>query len=225
MNKPILIYGGGSLCRVIESMLRDMNYNEIYIFDSNIKELKYETKSIFSNKNKDLKQFIQASGDFVVAIGNEFGFARCKISNLLINEHNLKPVNVISSDSYIDRTSKIGEGNIVMPGVRVNKFVNIGNFNILGLGALVEHESQITNGIHLMGSSLINGRVYIQDYSTIGSGSVIFPDITISENSFVGACSMVNRDTEANSIVTGTPAKFLRANKRIVDLEPFSDES
>ena len=71
-----------------------------------------------------------------------------------------------------------------MPGVRVNKFVNIGNFNILGLGALVEHESQITNGIHLMGSSLINGRVYIQDYSTIGSGSVIFPDITISENSF-----------------------------------------
>ena len=56
------------------------------------------------------------------------------------------------------------------------------------------------------------GRVYIQDYSTIGSGSVIFPDITISENSFVGACSMVSRDTEANSIVTGTPAKFLRAS-------------
>ena len=37
MEGPILIYGAGSLCRVVESMINDSTNNEIFIFDSNIK--------------------------------------------------------------------------------------------------------------------------------------------------------------------------------------------
>ena len=62
----------------------------------------------------------------------------------------------------------------------------------------------IKNGVHVMGAALLNGRVKIMDYATIGSGSIVFPDITISENVFVGACSMVNEDIAENSVVVGT---------------------
>ncbi len=108
-----------------------------------------------------------------------------------------------------------------MPGVSINKFVKIGNYNIFGLGSNVDHETEIYNGVHIMGSSLINGRVKIMNFATIGSGSVIFPDITIKENVFVGSCSMVNKEFEEDSIIVGSPAKFLRKNERRADLSPF----
>ncbi|MEE2974979.1 MAG: hypothetical protein VX343_00775 [Thermodesulfobacteriota bacterium] len=221
MEGPILIYGAGSLCRVVESMINDSTNNEIFIFDSNIKSYVHQTNGTFSNKPIDLKDFISKSKSFVVAIGNEYGFARYQIGTRLENDYGLKPFNLIADNSFIDKSVEIGNGNIFMPGVSINKFVKIGNYNIFGLGSNVDHETEIYNGVHIMGSSLINGRVKIMNFATIGSGSVIFPDITIKENVFVGSCSMVNKEFEEDSIIVGSPAKFLRKNERRADLSPF----
>jgi acetyltransferase-like isoleucine patch superfamily enzyme len=46
--------------------------------------------------------------------------------------------------------------------------------------------------------------------ASIGSGATILCGVTIGENAIVGAGSTVVKDVEANTIVAGNPARFLR---------------
>lgn len=47
--------------------------------------------------------------------------------------------------------------------------------------------------------------------ASIGSGSTILSNVTIGENSIIGAGSTVTRDVPPNTIVAGNPAKILRS--------------
>ena len=50
--------------------------------------------------------------------------------------------------------------------------------------------------------------------ASIGSGTTLLANVTVGENSIVGAGSVVTKDVPPNSIVVGNPAKVLR---RMVD--------
>ena len=47
--------------------------------------------------------------------------------------------------------------------------------------------------------------------ASIGSGTTILPNVTVGENSIVGAGSVVTKDVPPNSIVAGNPARVLRS--------------
>lgn len=51
------------------------------------------------------------------------------------------------------------------------------------------------------------GKVRIKKGAFIGMNSTIMPGVTIGENCIIGCGSVVTRDTEANSIYAGVPAK------------------
>jgi len=51
---------------------------------------------------------------------------------------------------------------------------------------------------------------YVKKGATIGSGSTILCNVTIGENSIVGAGSVVTKDVPSDSIVVGNPAKIIR---------------
>ncbi|GAI01951.1 unnamed protein product, partial [marine sediment metagenome] len=53
------------------------------------------------------------------------------------------------------------------------------------------------------------GRVILKKNCKIGANSVILPNVTIGENSVVGACSVIRYGTNipANEIWVGIPAK------------------
>lgn len=44
----------------------------------------------------------------------------------------------------------------------------------------------------------------------IGSGAIVLPGITIGDNAIVAAGAVVTRDVAADSVVAGTPARFIR---------------
>lgn len=60
----------------------------------------------------------------------------------------------------------------------------------------------------------ITKKVSILRHVIVGSGSVILPGITLGEGSAVGALSLVNRDLDAWSIYSGTPARRLKSRKK-----------
>lgn len=51
---------------------------------------------------------------------------------------------------------------------------------------------------------------YVMDGAVVGAGAVILPGVTIGYGAIVGAGSVVTCDVEANAIVIGNPARFLK---------------
>lgn len=52
--------------------------------------------------------------------------------------------------------------------------------------------------------------VHICRNAWIGAGTTILPGVTVGENAVVAAGTVVTKDVEANTIVGGNPAKFIK---------------
>lgn len=57
--------------------------------------------------------------------------------------------------------------------------------------------------------------VVVEDYVAIATMSVILPGVTIREGALVGAHSSVSRDVESNTVVVGSPAKYVCETNQI----------
>ena len=62
------------------------------------------------------------------------------------------------------------------------------------------------------------GKIEIKDNCFIGARTTILQGVTIGPNSVVGACSLVNKDVEPNSVYAGIPAK------RICSIEEYAEK-
>ena len=56
--------------------------------------------------------------------------------------------------------------------------------------------------------------IVFNNFASVGTNVVILPGVTLGEGSVVGACSLVNGDTEPWTIYTGVPAKPKKARKK-----------
>lgn len=54
------------------------------------------------------------------------------------------------------------------------------------------------------------GRIVIEDFVWIGANATILPGVTVGRGAVVGACSLVTKDVEENSVVAGIPAKKVK---------------
>jgi len=66
-----------------------------------------------------------------------------------------------------------------------------------------------------MGSAYLAGAVSVGDFSTVGSNATIFPGVSIGNNCFVGAGSVVRKDIPDNSMVIGNPSRFLKSSRTL----------
>jgi len=78
----------------------------------------------------------------------------------------------------------------------------------------------------------IIGKVSIGDNVFIGANSTIMPTVNIGSNSVIGANSLITKDVEENTVVYGSPAKFvctteeyISNNKDSMKISPIFDES
>jgi len=228
----ILIWGGKSKTRIllnvisnpgltVRSFLKSKKNKIIGIFDPYLNEPNFKTKYFFSNNKIGLDKIIKKSNSFIVGIGGEFGKERYLISQELI-KRNLKPLNIVSKQSIIDKTSKLGKGIQIMPNAVVHCYSQIGDYCILNTGSIIDHECIIGNGVHIMGGAVITGRVKIGSYVTIGSNATIFPNVTIEEGAFVGAGAVVKKNIKRNHVVVGNPSKYSKLQKQQSNLKIFN---
>jgi len=97
----------------------------------------------------------------------------------------------------------------------MGKFVDIGAFTLINAqyGVTLEDKVQIGSHCSIYSISTIDdkrGPVVLKKNARLGSHSVVMPNVTIGENSIIGACSFVNKDIPDNVIAFGVPAKVYR---------------
>ena len=66
--------------------------------------------------------------------------------------------------------------------------------------------------------------VTLEDFVAIATMSIILPGVTVKSGALVGAHSSVNRSVEPNTVVAGSPAKFI-CNTDSIKLKDGSGES
>lgn len=98
--------------------------------------------------------------------------------------------------------------------VRFHSNVHVGQKSIIGDFVWIFPYVVLTNDPHPPSNTLLG--VTIKDYSVIATMSVILPGVTIEKGCFVGAHSVANKDTEANMLYCGSPAKKLCKTSEIM---------
>ena len=112
----------------------------------------------------------------------------------------------------------IGNNAIVLMGAIINLNASIGDNTMIDMGAVIGSGAIIKNDCHIGANAVIAGMlepkceqcVVINDNVLIGAGAVILEGIIVGENSIIGANSIVTKNVEANSVVYGNPARFIR---------------
>lgn len=101
----------------------------------------------------------------------------------------------------------------IHPGATIgrNVFFDHATGIVIGETAVVGNNVLIYQGVTLGGVSIEKGKRHpnIEDGVVVGAGAKILGNITIGENSKVGANSVVVKDVPANCTAVGIPAKIL----------------
>jgi len=208
----ILVYGAGSFACLIAEMARESGLGSVYAFytpESRFHPRLLDYNARLIDRFDDLLTSFDQCSHYIVAIGNEFGYARVQIA-LALEQRGLMPMSVIHPKAVVAPTAQIGKGCVVMASASIQHFTKLGNYSIINTNATIDHETVIGSGVHVMGGSSVAGRVSIGDYATVGTNATILPDAAIGRNAYIGAGAVVVKEVGDDDVVIGVPARFLR---------------
>lgn len=123
---------------------------------------------------------------------------------------NLDETSFITTPFHVDfpNQMKIGKGVFVNHSLTC---MSIGSISI-GDGTMIGPNVIIATDNHDMQNKmiLVCKGVEIGEKVWIGAGARILPGVHIGDNAVVGAGAVVTKDVEANTVVAGVPAKFIK---------------
>lgn len=140
--------------------------------------------------------------------GSEFGEQLITGHNVTVREKTIAGKNLqIGTLSDIQGHCHIGDY------VRFHSNVHIGQQSRIGNFVWIFPYVVLTNDPHPP-SNLLKG-VIVEDYAAIATMTTILPAVCIGKGALVGAHSLVNKNVEPETVVAGSPAKFICLAEKI----------
>lgn len=124
---------------------------------------------------------------------------------------------------FLSQVARFFTGIEIHPGATIGRrfFIDHGMGVVIGETSIVGDDCTIYHGVTLGGVG--DGRHKCKRHPTLANnvtiyaGAKLLGDITVGENSNVGAQSLVNKDVPPNCNVAGVPARIIRENGIRVD--------
>ncbi|WP_051605490.1 hypothetical protein [Sediminibacter sp. Hel_I_10] len=211
----IVVFCAGPQTRVIIDILQDQpEYNIVGVIDSvqAIDSEFYGYKVI--GRQNELERLSHAYNFHSGIVGLGDNYLREKVVLEIVAQlKDFKFINAISKFSYISPTSKIGVGNVIMPGVVINSEALMANHCVINTNSSLEHNSVMEDFSSLSAGVTTGGYFNLGRYSAITLGVVIMDRVSIGENVVVGSSSLVTKDLESHGLYYGSPAKRIRERK------------
>jgi acetyltransferase EpsM len=111
--------------------------------------------------------------------------------------------------AYINPTSIIGQGCLVLPNVATSTNAVIKNFVHLYTNSFIGHDTTIMDYSTIAAHSVLGARIVVQEGAHIGLNCVIREDLVIGKYSILGIGSVVTKDVGEAKTVVGNPAKAI----------------
>ena len=182
MKKVLGIYGAGGFGREVMALLPSAlptlfpndNLSEIFLcfIDDEKNETNINGVEVFSETEFHLLE----SNEHIYAIAISDSKSR-KLVFEKMSKSPAKPITLIFDNVLIMKNSKIGNGSIIMPGVKISTSVNVGDF------------------VHINFNSYIAHDCIIKDFVTVSPGVICCGNAIISEHAFIGAGSVIKQGT------------------------------
>jgi sugar O-acyltransferase (sialic acid O-acetyltransferase NeuD family) len=210
---PIIIVGSSGHAKVVIDIVNKLNcYELIGVIDPfrTIGEKVFSVKILGSedvlidliDKYNNLKVF--------VAIGDNF-VRQTVVERLKLNFKKIDFVSLVHPSVQIGENVQIGKGVVIMSGVSVNSDTLINDFVIINTNASVDHDCFLDDFSSLAPGVVLGGNCKIGFLSAISIGTTIVHRVVIGYNVVVGAGSLILNNCPDNSLVYGSPARFIRS--------------
>jgi sugar O-acyltransferase (sialic acid O-acetyltransferase NeuD family) len=147
---------------------------------------------------------------FVNGIGNPTNYARRQPIVARTGLPLDRFATLIHPTASVSRTAHVGKDVVIFPHVTVTSNVRIGNHVVILPNTVVSHDDQIGDFTCIAGGVKISGNVRVGRGCYLGTGCALIGGITIGDGALIGMGSVVLRDVEANTVVAGNPARFVR---------------
>ena len=190
--KDLILIGGGGHCKSCIDVIESCNQFSIKgLLDLPEKKDSNTLGYDIIGDNKDIPDLVRNNVYFLITVGTIGDPAkRIELYELVSSAGGIFPV-IISPSAVVSKHARIGSGTIIMHQSFVNASATIGKNCIINTKALVEHDAVIGDHCHISTGAIINGGVHLGHRSFFGSGSVSKQYITIPDDSFIKANSLV----------------------------------
>jgi serine O-acetyltransferase len=126
---------------------------------------------------------------------------------------------------FLSQVTRFWTGIEIHPGARLGRrvFIDHGMGVVIGETAIVGDDVTLYQGVTLGGTGKQTGKRHptVRNGVFVGNNANILGNITIGENSRVGAGSVVVRDVPPDSTVVGVPAHIVyQGGKRVLITDP-----
>lgn len=121
----------------------------------------------------------------------------------------------------ISQMSRFTTGIEIHPGAKIGKgfFVDHGMGVVVGETSIIGDNVLLYQGVTLGGTGLEKGKRHptIGNNVVIGGGAKVLGNITIGDNSYIGANAVVIKDVPPNSTVVGVPGRITKQDGKKID--------
>lgn len=116
-------------------------------------------------------------------------------------------VSYVSSRASVWQDLDIGENVLIYEHAIIQPFARIGSNCIIRSGAHISHHCQVADHAFVAAEVAMGGEGQVGEQAFIGVGAVLRDRIRIAERTFVGAGAVVLKDTDADGLYVGNPAR------------------
>ena len=110
----------------------------------------------------------------------------------------------------------------IHPGAKIGKrlFIDHGMGVVIGETAIIGDDVLLYQGVTLGGTGIEKGKRHptIGSNVVVGTGAKILGNITIGDNSYIGANAVVIKDVPPNSTVVGVPGRITKQDGKKIDI-------
>ena len=121
----------------------------------------------------------------------------------------------------ISQIAKFITGIEIHPGATIGKglFIDHGLGVVIGETSIIGDNVTLFQGVTLGGTGKEKGKRHptIGNNVVIGTGAKVLGDITVRDNSYVGANAVVIKDVPVNATVVGIPARITKQDGKKID--------
>ncbi len=114
--------------------------------------------------------------------------------------------------SRVPKSTRLGVGVFIGPGVVMGSDCNIGNHVTINRGAIIGHDVVLKDFVTVSPGANIAGLVTVGDGTYVAMGSVILDTKTVGKECIVGAGAVVTKSFGNNVQLLGVPARVTKEN-------------